>query len=352
MVRQLFRGLGRKAGLSPGSLPEQPHPGSSPTALELLEYGGDFFEQRTLKSADEAVPAAGRMGWLRVRGLGTPSVLQDVGRTLDIHPLILEDAESPTQRPRLETSSDFVFLAMQTARLTGGEIRRSGVSLFLRGNLLVSFEADPQPACLEQVAGRIREGLGRIRGRGSDYLFYALCDSLVDSYLLLLEQLGEPIERMHAELLENPETELLLRLQSLRTDAVALRRSVWPLREAVAAMSRETPAVLGDEMAPYLRDLYDHAVQVLESVEILREVLTGMVDTYLSSVSLRMNKVMQVLTIVATIFIPLTFIAGIYGMNFHSMPELGWSWGYYGALGLMTLVALGMLAYFRRKGWL
>ena len=352
MVRQLFRGLGRKAGLSPGSLPEQPHSGSSPTVLEFLEYDGDFFARRTVEGPDEAVPAAGRVGWLRVRGLGTASVLKEVGRTLNIHPLILEDAESPTQRPRLETSPDFLFLAMQTARLSAGEIRRSGVSLFLRGNLLVSFEAHSKPACPEQVAVRIQEGLGRIRGRGADYLFYALCDSLVDSYLLLLEQLGEPLERMHNELLDNPETELLLRLQSLRTDALALRRSVWPLREAVAAMSRETSGVLGEEMAPYLRDLYDHAVQVLESVEILREVLTGMVDTYLSSVSLRMNKVMQVLTIVATIFIPLTFIAGIYGMNFHHMPELGWSWGYYGALGVMALVALGMLAYFRRRGWL
>jgi len=350
MVRQLFRGLGRKAGLSPGSIPERPHPDSVPTRLELIEYDGTAFSRNTVEGVPQTTGAG--VSWLRVRGLGTPSLLRSLGEELGIHPLVLEDAESPSQRPRLETAGDYLFLTMQTAVLDGEEILRRGLAFYLRGSLLVSFEAEADLPAFETVASRIADGRGRIRGMGADYLLYALCDAVVDSYLVLLESAGELVEQMHNELLNEPETELLVRLQRLRTETLTFRRSVWPLREAVGTMSRETPTSFDAQTAPYLRDLYDHTVQVLESVEVLREVLSGMVDTYLSSVSLQMNKVMQVLTIVATIFIPLTFIAGIYGMNFRNMPELGWAWGYYGALGVMALVALGMLLYFRRKGWL
>jgi len=350
MVRQLFRGLGRKAGLSPGSIPERPHPDSAPTRLELIEYDGTAFSRNMVKAAPETTGAG--VSWLRVRGLGSPALLRNLGEELGIHPLVLEDAESPSQRPRLEISEDYLFLTMQTAVLDEEAILRRGLAFFLRGNLLVTFESEAELPVFEAVASRIADGRGRIRSMGADYLLYALCDAVVDSYMVLLESAGELVERMHNELLEEPETELLVRLQSLRTETLTFRRSVWPLREAVGTMSRDTPPSFDAQTAPYLRDLYDHTVQVLESVEVMREVLSGMVDTYLSSVSLQMNKVMQVLTIVATIFIPLTFIAGIYGMNFHHMPELGWSWGYYGALGVMALVTLGMLLYFRRKGWL
>ena len=350
MVRQLFRGMGRKAGLSPGSIPEHPHPDSVPTTLELIEYDDTAFSRTTVEGAPETTGAG--VSWLRVRGLGTPSVLRSLGEELAIHPLVLEDAENPSQRPRLESARDYVFLTMQTATLEGEEILRRGLAFFLRGNLLVSFESDADLPAFETVASRIADGRGRIRGMGADYLLYALCDAVVDSYFVLLESAGELVEQMHNQLLDEPETELLVRLQRLRTETLTFRRSVWPLREAVGAMSRDALSAFDAGTAPYLRDLYDHTVQVLESVEVMREVLSGMVDTYLSSISLQMNKVMQVLTIMATIFIPLTFIAGIYGMNFHHMPELGWAWGYYGALGVMALVALGMLLYFRRKGWL
>jgi magnesium transporter len=350
MVRQLFRGLGRKAGLSPGSIPENPHPDSVPTTLELIEYDGTAFSRNRVQAAPKTTGAG--VSWLRVRGLGSPSLLRSLGENLGIHPLVLEDAESPSQRPRLETAGDYLFLTMQTAVLDYEEILRRGLAFYLRGNLLVTFEAESDLPAFEAVASRIAEGRGQARARGADYLLYALCDAVVDSYLVLLESAGELVEQMHGELLEGPETELLVRLQRLRTETLGFRRSVWPLREAVGTMSRERPPFFDEQTVPYLRDLYDHTVQVLESVEVMREVLSGMVDTYLSSVSLQMNKVMQVLTIVATIFIPLTFIAGIYGMNFHHMPELGWTWGYYGALGVMALVALGMLLYFRRRGWL
>ncbi len=350
MVRRLFWGLGRKAGLAPGSIPERPHPDSVPTTLELIEYHEAAFSRNTVEAAPETTGAA--VGWLRVRGLGSPSLLRDLGRELGIHPLVLEDAENPSQRPRLETAEDYLFLTMQTAVMDGEGILRKGLAFFLRGNLLVSFESEADLPAFESVISRIDDGRGRIRSMGADYLLYALCDAVVDSYFVLLENAGELVERMHDELLGEPETELLVRLQRLRTETLGFRRSVWPLREAVGAMSREALPSFDAGTAPYLRDLYDHTVQVLESVEVMREVLSGMVDTYLSSVSLQMNKVMQVLTIVATIFIPLTFIAGVYGMNFHHMPELGWAWGYYGALGVMALVALGMLLYFRRKGWL
>jgi magnesium transporter len=221
----------------------------------------------------------------------------------------------------------------------------------LSGATVVTFE-ERRVHILETLHERIRDGRGRVRKSGADYLFYAVLDVIVDGYFLALEGMSSRIEELELNLAKESAPEVLEGIQKLRTRMLMFRKSVWPLREVVNSLSREESTLIAEGTVAYFRDLYDHTVQVVETTETLRDILSGMVDTYLSSVSNRMNKVMQVLTIVATIFIPLTFIAGVYGMNFHHMPELPVKWGYPAALVLMALTAVGMLLYFRKKKWL
>jgi magnesium transporter len=253
----------------------------------------------------------------------------------------------------MEDFGDYIFVVLKMLRhdMETEEVKTEQVSLILGPRFVISFQ-EAEGDVFDPIRDRIRKAKGRIRRMGADYLAYALIDAVVDNYFLILERFAERIEAMEAELVSNPAPETLQKIHTLKRELIFLRRSVWPLREAISGLQRAESRLIADSTEIYLRDVHDHTIQVIDTVESLRDMVSGMLDTYLSSVSNRMNEVMKVLTIIATIFIPITFIAGIYGMNFAFMPELGWRGAYFVVLGIMTAVSLAMIFYFKRKHWL
>lgn len=290
-----------------------------------------------------------------VRGLGDVGLIETLGRHFGLHRLALEDVLNTHQRPKLELFDDHVFVV---ARLPSGEtgVTRQ-LALFLGQGWLLSF-AEQDEAVLEPVRQRLRTGRGRLREQSADYLLYALLDAVIDSYFPLLETLGERLEALEDAVLDRPEPELIGQIHAIKHELLALRRAIWPLRELLNGLLRGDGGLLSPQVGLYLRDCYDHVIQLIDIIETYREIASGLVDIYLSSQSARMNEIMKVLTIIATIFIPLGTIAGIYGMNFdteaspYNMPELGWRYGYPYALTIMAVLATGMLAWFWRRGWL
>jgi magnesium transporter len=276
-------------------------------------------------------------------------ILEAVGAQADLHPLVIEDIHNTYQRPKVEDYEQYLYIVLKMISWdeAANEIRGEQVSLVLGKNFVLSFKEDPGDI-FDPIRTSLREGKGRIRKQGPDYLAYALLDQVVDHYFIVLENLGEKIEDLEEELVTNPDAATLQTIHHLKRELIFLRKSVWPLREAISSLERWESPLLQPDTLVYLRDVYDHNIQVIDTIETFRDML----DIYLSSVSNRMNEVMKVLTIIATIFIPLTFIAGIYGMNFTNMPELGWPMGYFMIWGLMIVIFIGMLIFFKRKGWL
>jgi magnesium transporter len=303
---------------------------------------------------DLRVPGLGEgLLWVNVDGLHDVGLLERLGQGMGFHALAMEDVASIGQRPKLEEFDDHLFVVIHMLRFDEEHLRVEDeqVSLMFGPGYLFSFQETPGDV-FEHVRERLRAGKGRIRGRGSDYLAYALIDAVVDGYFQILERLGEQTEALESEVLENPTEGTMRRLHELKRELLVLRRSVWPLREMMAAFLRVEGPLVDDGTKLYLRDVHDHSYQLIDAVEILRDITSGMRDLYLSNISHRTNEVMKLLTIMASIFIPLTFVAGVYGMNFVHMPELGWRWGYPGVMIFMLFAALGMLWVFRRKGWL
>ncbi|MBU2548005.1 MAG: magnesium/cobalt transporter CorA [Proteobacteria bacterium] len=321
----------------------------------MIEY--DESEFLTSVAPDVRAMIAGKnsskITWVQVCGIHDVEVVRRVGEAFDIHPLVLEDVLNTDQRPKLEDFGDYLFIAAKMLYFDAQEtlLHAEQVSLVLGKRFVLSFqESDKTP--LHTVLTRVQEGRGRIRQVGSDYLAYSLLDVVVDHYFGVLEALSEEIEKAEDELLSDPDGDTLPFLYDLKQEALALRKAVWPTRELVGALGRAETDLVNRTTLPYLRDLYDHVIQVIDSTENLRDTLSGLMDLYMSSISNRMNEIMKVLTIIATIFIPLTFLTSLYGMNFKYMPELGWPWGYPTLLGIMLAIGLGMLRYFRNRKWL
>ena len=279
--------------------------------------------------------------------------MEKLGSRFDIHPLVLEDIMTTTQRPKAEDlgGAVFVVLRMIESDGKGPGMTTDQLSLILGPNYVLSFQ-ETEGDCLDPVRARIRGGKGRIRSLGPDYLAYALIDGVVDNYFLVLEGLGERIDILEERLITDPRRELLHEIHGLKREMIDLRKAVWPLREVVSGVERLESPLIKSTTDVFLRDLYDHVIQVIDTVESFREILTSMIETYLSSLSNRMNEVMKVLTIISTIFIPITFLVGLYGMNFKFMPEIGWRWGYAFVWVLIIGSVGGMFAFFRRKKWL
>ncbi|MCJ7716297.1 MAG: magnesium/cobalt transporter CorA, partial [Anaerolineales bacterium] len=277
----------------------------------------------------------------------------DIGRRLEIHPLVLEDILNANQRPKLVDYDDYLFLElnMLTWNETSSQVEAEQISLLLGEKYLVTFQ-DLEKDVFDPVRKRIREGKGRLIRSGADYLAYSLIDAVVDNYFFVLENLGEQIEVLEEELVTDPDPGTLHAIHDLKRELIFLRKSVWPLREVISALERGESQLFQETSLIYLRDVYDHVIQIIDTIETFREMASGMLDIYLSSVSNRMNEVMKVLTMIATIFIPLSFIVGLYGMNFQYMPELSWKWGYFMVWGVILTVVIGMVTYFRRKKWL
>lgn len=354
MHRLLVRGS-KEVGLAPGSLVHVGERRTDSTTISVMDYGPDSFEERAGVSVDECgrFRESATVTWIDVNGLHDVAVIEKLGSLFGLHPLTLEDIVNTFQRARFENLDTYLFVILTMIRpaAASGEIVAEQLSLAVGPNFVVSFQEAPGDV-FEPVRQRIRSGTGRIRKMGPDYLAYALLDAVVDGYFPVLEHLGEEIQSTEDALVSRPTTETLHAIYRLRNELIFLRRSIWPLRDALAAMAREESSLVQQATQRFVRDVHDHVARVLDTIDSYRELVTGMLDTYLSSVSNRMNEVMKMLTIIATIFIPLTFLAGVYGMNFQYMPELGWRWGYPAVLAVMLVVAVFMVSFFRRKRWL
>jgi magnesium transporter len=346
-------------GSAPGTLniPDD----ALPTELVLIDYDRDQAIHRDLKDADECAAYLDKtsVSWIDARGLGSEATLRRLGSILKLHPLVLEDVVNVPHRPKIDYYSDHLLIIMRMVRpkVSGEGISSEQVSFVLGRHFLVTFQEEPHWDCFDPVRDRIRRSVGTIRSQGAAFLAYTLLDTIIDSFFPVLEELGETIESLEEEVVENPTRETIAKIHDLRRDLMMLRRFIWPQRSIINSLIRDGDELIGSEIRIYLQDCYDHIVQVLDIIETYREIVSSLMDVYLSSVSNRMNEVMKVLTVISTIFIPLTFIAGIYGMNFDpeesplNMPELEWYWGYPFSLGLMLAIALSLIYYFWRRGW-
>jgi magnesium transporter len=325
------------------------------TRITLIDYDAGQMTERQVESIAETYPfrdtATGT--WINIDGLHDMAPIQAIGEHFGIHPLTLEDIVNTAQRPKLEIFDDYLYIVLKMLSFdpAAGTVKVEQVSIVLGRNVLFSFQEKPGDV-FEMVRDRLRRGKARIRQTGCDYLAYALIDAVVDHYYLVLEQIAEEAEQIEQALLNSPDKNMMHRLHHLKRELILLRKQIWPLREVLASMIRGESTLIRETTVMFLRDVYDHAVQVIDTVESLRDALSGLLDLYLSTLSQRMNEVMKVLTIIATLFIPLTFLAGIYGMNFKYMPELEWPWGYAAFWALIVILAGAMVFFFRKRRWL
>jgi magnesium transporter len=345
----------RKKGLSPGSLVHVGERKVDRPRITLIDYDGDHFLEKEVATVEECFPfnETSSVTWINIDGVHDPEVIDKLGRAFGLHPLIQEDIMTTSQRPKLDDLETSIYVVSRMVELNGEEkeIVTEQLSLVFGRNFVLSFQERPGDM-FDPVRERIRHGKGRIRKLGPDYLVYALLDAVVDHYFVVLETVGERIEALEDELVADPRQETLHTIHALKREMLFFRKSVWPLREVVAALERTESRLIHPTTNIFLRDVYDHVIQVIDNVETFRDMLSGMLETYLSSVSNRMNQVMKILTIISTIFIPLTFLVGVYGMNFEHMPELKWRFGYFFVWGIMLAVGVGLVYFFKRKKWL
>jgi len=345
-----------KAGLAPGSLVHVGEPKAAKLEITAMVYDSLQLLEKELETIGDAFPLseAPSVTWINVDGIHQVEVVEELGERLGLHPLVLEDILNPEQRPKMEDLGDYLYMVVKMLDWDEAlhDMTTEQMSVLLGPNYVVSLQEEPGGDVLDPIRMRIRGGKGRLREEGPDYLAYTILDGVVDRYFGVLESLGEMVEDLEGELVANPSSDALHRLHHLKREMIYMRKAVWPLREVVAGLERCESPLIRKSTRPYLRDVYDHAVQVMDAVETLRDMLSGMLDIYLSSISNRMNEVMKVLTIFASIFAPLTFLAGVYGMNFHYLPELSWRWAYPALWLVMLTIGLVMLWFFRRKRWL
>jgi len=323
--------------------------------ITCIDYYADYFQEKEVETIDEVFPFSdtSTATWINLDGIHQLDNIEKIGEHFKIHPLVLEDIMNTGQRPKMEDFNDYLFIVLKMLSYDEeeNETKTEQVSLILSSKFVLSFQ-ESEGDVFDPVRERIRSDRGRIRKMGVDYLAYSLIDAIVDNYFMVLEKIGERIEDIEDELVKNPTPEVLHTIHRLKRELIFLRKSVWPLREVISRLERWESPLIDKSIDIYLRDVYDHTIQVIDALETFRDMLSGMLDIYLSSVSNRMNEVMKVLTIIATIFIPLTLVAGIYGMNFRYMPELESPWGYPMVYTVMLAVSAVMLIYFRRKKWL
>lgn len=345
-------------GTSPGTLRAPEHEVIGEVHLRLAHYTPDAVQLREHVSIEDCIRFKEARGvtWLNITGTPDFALLREIGEAFGLHNLALEDVLNVGQRPKLETYDSHLFTILRCPRMDQETLVNEQISLFLGADFVISICSGNQHP-FRPVYDRLRKVGSTIRNRGADYLAYALIDTVVDQAFPVLEELGELLEAVESEVVEQPQRDTLARIHWLRRELLLLRRALWPQREVVNNLLRNEHQQMEERTLIYLRDCYDHCVQVLEMVESYREMVTGMLDVYLSNVSNRLNQTMRVLTVIATIFIPLTFIVGVYGMNFDrqagpwAMPELGWSWGYPITWAVMIGIAIAMLVAFKRKGW-
>jgi magnesium transporter len=352
---RLTKRSSKKRGLAPGTLVHVGEKKTERVHFTIIDYDAANFQEKEIAAIEECFPFRDEptVTWINIDGLHEVDVIGKIGKHFNLHPLVLEDIVNTAQRPKLEDFEDYFFavLNMLYYDRKNDRIEAEQISLVVGPHFLLSFQERPGDV-LNGVRERLRKGKGRIRKAGTDYLAYALIDAVVDEYFMILEIFGDKIEVLEEDLLANPIPETSQSIHHMKREMIFLRKRVWPVRELVSGLSKGESPLVRESTGLYLRDVYDHTIQVIDTIETFRDMLSGMLDIYLSTVSNKMNEVMKVLTIMATIFIPLTFVAGIYGMNFKYMPELEWRWGYPIAWGVMIVIVLSLVSYFKRKRWL
>ena len=351
---KFFKRVSKKTGLPPGAVVHIGDKRIEKAKIDIIDYDEAQFQEKTAKKAEECFPFKDTetVTWINISGIHDVEIIKKIGKEFKLHPLVLEDIVNTGQRPKYEDFDDYIFVVLKMLYYDdkSDEIKTEQMSLIVGSNFVISFQ-EIEGDVFHPIRERIRNSKGRIRKAGADYLAYALLDAVVDGYFIILEKIRERIEGIEEELVKNPTPETLKIIHDLKREMIFLRKSVWPLREVISVLERGESSIIHEKTQIYLRDVYDHTIQVIDTIETFRDMVSGMLDIYLSSISNRMNQVMKVLTMIATIFIPLTFIAGIYGMNFKYMPELEWKSGYFIALGLMFVIGLSMFVHFKRKKW-
>lgn len=361
----MLRRRKRVPGAPPGMLHESPDTPAQPPVIKLIEYDAGSLEERVITDVAECLPhlTNDRVTWINIDGLGDVNVLRVLGKHFNLHPLALEDVVDVGQRPKVEQYDDYLFIVAHMARLTAEKkVAAEQVSMFLGKSFLITLQEEAEFDVFEPVRLRIRTASGQLRRLGNDYLAYALLDSIIDHYYPVLESLGNEIDQIEDELAQDPLKRPVGSLHEYKRQLSRIRRWVWPLRDVVNSLLHEETGLISPNTKVYLRDCYDHTVQLMDLVESYRDVLSGLTEIHISSVGLRTNEIMRVLTVVTSVFIPLTFIAGVYGMNFASekngqklpwnMPELYHPYGYVICLLVMLLIAVAQLLYFRKRRWL
>ena len=354
-MARLARKISKKAGLPPGTLVHVGVKTDKPVNISVMDYTEGEFQEKPVEKVEECFPFKDKptVTWINVDGVHQVEIIEKIGKEYDIHPLVLEDIVNTDQRPKLEEFDEFIFVVLKMLNWDdeNAEVQSEQISLLVGPSFVISFQERPGDV-FDPIRDRLRQAKGRIRKMRADYLAYALVDAIVDNYFVVLEKLGDRIELVQEELVGDPSPETLHAIQNLKREMLFLRKSVWPLREVASGFERSESPIVCDATRVYLRDVYDHTIQVIDALETCRDLVSGMLDIYLSSISNKMNEVMKTLTIIATIFIPLTFVAGLYGMNFEFMPELHWRLAYPLVLLVMVVIGILMLFYFRRKRWL
>lgn len=338
-------------GAPPGSVIIEP--GAPAPEITVIAYGPDQYVEKRIHRVADLAKYFGHypVCWVNVDGLGDATALREIGTMFRMHPLALEDTVNRHQRAKVEQYGDETFLVTHMIELND-HLESEQMSIYFGSNFLLTFQERPGGDCLDPLRDRIRKNSSRLRTAGAGYLAYSLLDGVVDHYFPVLEAFGDRLEDLEDRIILQPNPALTAEIHGVKRELLFLRRLIWPQREALNSMIRDVNPHIDDETKLYLRDCYDHAIRLIDLVETYREVCSDLMDLYLSSISNRMNEIMKVLTVISTIFIPLTFIAGVYGMNFEWMPELHWKYGYPACLAVMAAISIGQIIFFRRKGWI
>ncbi len=353
---RLIRGNLKKAGLPPGTVVYAGDRPSVPTRITVMDYDANTFKEQMLDNIEEAFACktSQTTTWINIDGLSDTGIVEKIGRNFDLHPLVLEDIVVPSQRPKLEDYDDYLYIVVRMFRYdhAHNEVLSEQISMILRNNCLITFQ-ETVGDVFDNVRDRLRGNKGRARKMGVDYLAYCLIDAIVDNYFSVLDTYSEKVERLEDDLLSSPEPHTLSKIHEFKRELTLLRKNVWPMRELTAALQRTDSQLFQESTKIYLRDVYDHTIQIIDTIESLRDIVASLLEIYLSSLNTKMNAQMKMLSLIATIFMPLSFFAGVYGMNFEHFPELHSKWTYpYGFWGLIVTVASTMVVIFKRQRWL
>ncbi len=350
-----FRKRSSKTGLPPGSPVYVGDKIPKGTRIRVIDYDEDKFEQKEVNHIKDILKYkdSNTITWINFDGIHNPELMEMVGREFGLHPLVVEDILNTDQRAKIDDYDDYIYLVLRMFYNIRGieEIHSEQISIIIGKKFVLSFQ-ESEGDIFDILRDRLKYNKGKVRKMGSDYLAYCLVDLIVDNYFSIVEKIGEDVESIEDMLAEDPDPDTLQRIHGIKQRMIFLRKSVWPLREAVSKFQRFENNLLSQETKLYMRDVYDHTIQIIDAIESYRDTTSSMIDIYLSSISYKMNEIMKVLTIISTIFIPLTFIAGVYGTNFHYFPEITWKYGYFGMWGVMAVIAVFMLYYFRKKKWI